>query len=207
MYLEVGQKRVFACALDWPGWTRSGRNEQQALEALAAAQPRYARVVAAAEMTPPAADDVRVVDRWPGSTMTDFGVPGVIVPSDAEAPSSDETERLVRLVEATWSVFDDVVAHAPAELRKGPRGGGRDRDKIASHVLGAEVAYASALRVKLRQPGHDDREAVSAFRSAIVDGLRTPAADARWPTRYAARRIAWHVLDHVWEIEDRTPEG
>lgn len=25
-----------------------------------------------------------------------------------------------------------------------------------------------------------------------------------WPARYAARRIAWHVLDHAWEIEDRS---
>ena len=24
-----------------------------------------------------------------------------------------------------------------------------------------------------------------------------------WPHRYAARRIAWHVLDHAWEMEDR----
>ena len=25
-----------------------------------------------------------------------------------------------------------------------------------------------------------------------------------WPVRYAARRIAWHVLDHAWEIEDKS---
>jgi hypothetical protein len=31
------------------------------------------------------------------------------------------------------------------------------------------------------------------------------APGKRWPPRYAARRIAWHVLDHAWEIEDRTP--
>ena len=31
--------------------------------------------------------------------------------------------------------------------------------------------------------------------------------DDGWPARYAAHRIAWHALDHLWEIEDRsTPE-
>jgi hypothetical protein len=24
------------------------------------------------------------------------------------------------------------------------------------------------------------------------------------PPRYAIRRIAWHVLDHAWEIEDKS---
>ena len=33
-YLEVGAKRVFAGALDWPGWCRSSRHERDALEAL-----------------------------------------------------------------------------------------------------------------------------------------------------------------------------
>ena len=30
------------------------------------------------------------------------------------------------------------------------------------------------------------------------------APGKRWPPRYAARRIAWHALDHAWEIEDRS---
>jgi hypothetical protein len=37
---------------------------------------------------------------------------------------------------------------------------------------------------------------------AASDG--SPIAGRRWPPRYAARRIAWHALDHTWEIEDRT---
>ena len=31
----------------------------------------------------------------------------------------------------------------------------------------------------------------------------TPPDGGKWPPRYAARRIAWHALDHAWEIEDR----
>jgi hypothetical protein len=30
-----------------------------------------------------------------------------------------------------------------------------------------------------------------------------PLAEKGWPARYAARRIAWHALDHAWEMEDR----
>jgi hypothetical protein len=107
-------------------------------------------------------------------------------------------------VRAAWEVFDEVVAGAPASLRKGPRGGGRDRDKIVDHVYGAEVAYANALRIKLRQPAAGDRPALAEFRDAIVGALEQPSADAKWPVRYAARRIAWHALDHAWEIEDRS---
>ena len=35
----------------------------------------------------------------------------------------------------------------------------------------------------------------------------SPIAGKRWPLRYAARRIAWHALDHAWEIEDRSDPG
>jgi len=33
-YLEIGKKRIVACALDWPGWARSARTEELALAAL-----------------------------------------------------------------------------------------------------------------------------------------------------------------------------
>ena len=36
----------------------------------------------------------------------------------------------------------------------------------------------------------------------------SPPVERGWPQRYAARRIAWHALDHAWEIEDRSdPAG
>jgi len=106
-------------------------------------------------------------------------------------------------------VFDQVVGGAPAELRKGPRGGGRDRDAIVAHVIGAEGAYASKLGISLPAPAPGDLAAVAALREALLDVLRSPSAGAPvvqkgWPQRYGARRIAWHVLDHAWEIEDRS---
>ena len=104
-------------------------------------------------------------------------------------------------------MLDDVVAGAPAELRKGPRGGGRDRDAVFAHVVGAETAYARKLGVRHKEP--QDRDEIAAVRAdilAAISGARAgaPATQKGWLPRYAARRIAWHVLDHAWEIEDRS---
>ena len=95
------------------------------------------------------------------------------------------------------------MAKAPATLRKGPRGGGRDRDAIFDHVLGAEIEYAKRIGVRLKQPDGLDKPAVRAFRKAILEALGNPN-HARMAQPFAARRTAWHALDHAWEIEDRT---
>jgi hypothetical protein len=209
--LEVGARRVFASALDWPGWCRWGKDEQGALAALAAAAPRYALVTAEAGAVLPTnvAGAMEVVERLPGSMATDFGVPGAIGGADARPLTREGATRLAALISASWTVFDRIVAAAPAELRKGPRGGGRDRDKIVEHVLGGEVGYARKIGLRLSQPARDDSAAVSALRAAITEVLRQPSDGSPmvprgWPARYAARRIAWHVLDHGWEIEDRS---
>jgi hypothetical protein len=212
VYLEVGKKRVFACALDWPGWCRSGRDEERALEALAAYADRYAAVAREAGVPfPPAAREAfEIVERLPGSAgYTEFGVPGEVASSDAEPLTGEEAGRIAALVVASWAVFDRVAAAAPAELRKGPRGGGRDRDKMIDHVLGAEAAYARYLGIKRRQPSREDAPGIAGLREDIAAALRVPSDGAPltpkgWPPRYAARRIAWHVLDHAWEMEDRS---
>ncbi|HSR22617.1 MAG TPA: hypothetical protein VLW53_03635, partial [Candidatus Eisenbacteria bacterium] len=126
LVVEVGSKRVFACALEWPGWCRSGRSEQQALESLAAYLPRYAVVAREAGLTAPS-DRFEVVERLEGGGDTDFGVPARQAAVDRRPAGAGEARRLAALVEAAWTTFDRVVAGAPAELRKGPRGGGRDR--------------------------------------------------------------------------------
>jgi hypothetical protein len=211
VYLEIGDKRVFASALEWPGWTRSGRDEQRALETLAEYATRYAAVPKAARMefatnTKPS---FKVVERVKGNATTDFGAPGIPASSDARSLEASEAERICALLAASWKVFDAAVAKAPAELRKGPRGGGRDRDKIADHVIDAESAYTPKLGLKLKTPSRDDKAGVQATRKAILDAIRASAGgpqtgEKRWPPRYAARRMAWHLLDHAWEIEDRS---
>jgi hypothetical protein len=206
VYLEVGKRRVFASAADWPGWTRSGKDEKLALDALAAATPRYAQVAKAARIAFAPGTGFEVVERLPGDATTEFGAPGAIAKSESKRLTKKEAGRLSALVAASWTVLDRVVETAPTSLRKGPRGGGRDRDAIVDHVLGAETMYARKLGLRLQQPDPGDAAALREFRNEIVAGLRSGTkrvTERGWPARYAARRMAWHVLDHAWEIEDR----
>jgi hypothetical protein len=211
VYIETGGRRCFACSLEWPGWCRSGKTEGEALETLLAYAPRYAIVVAAAGLRFPAKAQQRaeVVEHVEGSMATDFGVPGAPAAADAEPLTQAGATRLASLVAASWQVLDDVIAGAPATLRKGPRGGGRDRDAIATHVLEAEAAYARKLGLRWKAATLGDAAVMAEHRESILDVLRRPSDGSRvvekgWPPRYAARRIAWHALDHAWEIEDKS---
>ncbi len=86
----------------------------------------------------------RVVERLEGDSTTDFGAPSVAPSTDEEPVSEAELQRFQALLEALWRTFE-AVAHAAEgkELSKGPRGGGRDLERIIQHVQGAEVAYLS----------------------------------------------------------------
>jgi hypothetical protein len=208
--LETTPKKTFASALEWPGWSRAGRDEAVAVAALAASAGRFAVVALEAGLAfgRIAPGDIVVVERLPGTATTAFGAPDVVFAMDARPTDAADGERLATLVRAAWAVLDRVTAIAPAELRKGPRGGGRDRHAIVAHVVAAESAYARRIGQRLREPDPGDLGAVAAIRAAIADVLARPTdggpiPGGAWSARYAARRIAWHVLDHAWEIEDR----
>jgi len=210
--LETTDKKTFATAADWPGWSRSGRTEADALAALATYAPRYARVAAEAGIPLDVDDEpvLDVVDRIEGSSGTAFGVPSHVAPSDREPLDAAEAERRAALVEAAWAVFQRIAAAAPAELRKGPRGGGRDTARIVAHAEEADRAYAAEMGIPVELRGA--RADLATARAAILDLLRrptdgTPLGGRRWTTRYAAARVAWHALDHAWEIEDRSGTG
>jgi hypothetical protein len=201
---------VFASALEWPGWSRAGRDEAGALAALAACAGRYASVARSAGITLPAIapTDLDVVERAAGSASTAFGVPAVIFLADARPTDAEDGERLAALVRASWAALDQAAERAPAGLRKGPRGGGRDRDAIIAHVVAAETAYARQMGIRPAGPDRRDATGVGAVRAAMVEVVAAPSdggpiPGGRWPVPYAARRIAWHALDHAWEIEDR----
>jgi glutamine synthetase len=98
--------------------------------------------------------------------------------------------------------FDAVAKSAPEELRKGPRGGGRNTSKVVEHVVRADEAYAREMGIKLNAPIEEIRSAMLEVLGEPSDG--SPIADRKWTPRYAAHRIAWHALDHAWEIEDRS---
>lgn len=205
--LESTPKKVFVSALDWPGLARSGRDEASAIAALFDAAPRYAPVaIAAGEPFDPGRLEVDVVERADGDATTAFGAPSIIAQADRTPVSPTEATRLAAIVDAAWATFDRIAEAAPEALRKGPRGGGRDTSKIVEHVNGADAGYASVLGLKHRPDGH---ASVLAMRADVLATLRRPSdgspiAARKWPPRYAARRIAWHALDHAWEIEDRT---
>jgi hypothetical protein len=216
VYVEAGDKKVFACSIDFPGWCRAAKTEAQALEALAAYAPRYAEVAERARAAFPALATVgerfEVVERVKGGGATDFGVPHEIPKADAEPLTARQAARQVELMRAAWAVLDQVARASPAELRKGPRGGGRDRDKMLDHVLGAEAAYARQVGIKRPQPEVGDRKAIKALRDELAEALGRASDGSRpspkgWPPRYAIRRIAWHVLDHAWEMQDRADPG
>jgi len=209
--IEHTPKRTFASAVDWPGWSRSGKDAALALEALAAYAPRYAPIAAAERRRFPAAvgvEDLEVAERIEGSSGTEFGVPSKPTEHDRAAMDADEAVRRAGLVEAAWAFFDRTAAAAPEELRKGPRGGGRNTSKIIRHVLEADRAYANQMGIKQGDIEPDDHSAILAMRVGMLEVLRgarggEPIAGRRWTARYAAHRIAWHALDHAWEIEDR----
>jgi hypothetical protein len=208
--IEAGQKRVFAVALDWPGLARSGKTEDAAIEALLAALPRYAKVAKlAGEAFDLDADSVSVdvVERVEGNATTDFGAPGIVGEADREPLSEDAAERQAAFVRAAWQAFREVADAAPEGLRKGPRGGGRDRSKIVDHLAESDRGYAAAMG--LRGTGGRDIEAVRGEMLAVLGepSNGSPLGGKRWPSRYAARRVAWHAIDHAWEIDDRIEQG
>lgn len=193
VYLEQGRTWTFACALDWPGWARRGKGDEAALEALLAYADRYAAVVGSFEP-----GDLHVVGTLPGNATTDFGAPDARGAWDEQPLDAAGCTRFADLLGACWVAFDRIVAASPPELRKGPRGGGRDRDAVVDHVRESERSYGRMLGVRAppRTPWEQQR-------SALVEAVRAGAPDGRWPVRYAVRRFAWHVLDHGWEIEDK----
>lgn len=198
VYFEQGKTWTFACALDWPGWCRRGKGEPAALEALLDYGERYALVVGP-DFVP---GEVHIVGRVPGNATTDFGAPDATGEWDDEPLDPAEASRLAGLLAASWRALDRGIERAPVELRKGPRGGGRDRDAVANHVQEAERSYGRKIGVRLppRTPWMEQRQ-------AFHDALAAGAPDGSWSARYACRRFAWHVLDHAWEIEDRSHPG
>jgi hypothetical protein len=218
VYLEIGKKRTFAGAIDWPGWCRIGRDDGSALQALVDYGPRYARILSPTRLgfqTPATTSALAVVERLEGNATTDFGAPAVAPSSDTRPVDDAELQRFQTLLQACWGAFDATVQAAVGkELRKGPRGGGRDLEEIVRHVLGADVGYLARLAWKLEKGEEEDlSDELGRTRQAILNALaaatrgevpeRGPRGGVIWTPRYYVRRVAWHVLDHTWEIDDR----
>lgn len=213
--LEIGPKgkKMVAVAPDWPGLERGAKTGEQAIEKLRAYLPRYSQVAKLAAMN--AAFDtiqnLEVVEEYPGTGSTDFwGISFAFSSIDKQGMSADELERELKLMQACWTFFDDVRRRVSAEMQKGPRGGGRDRDHIVRHTLAAEQDWAKGVGVLTPDDALLTDEELKAYRAAYCQAIREYHSQgkmagnvAKWPLRFLIRHTAFHTLDHAWEMEDK----
>jgi hypothetical protein len=210
--LEIGPKgkQVAAVAPDWPGLERGAKTGEAAIERLLSYLPRYRQVVKLVGMDPEfgTSPTVEVVEQYPGTGSTDFwGISFAFSSIDRQAVSSEELERELTLMQAGWAFFDEVRSRVSAELRKGPRGGGRDREHIVRHTFDPEQQWARKIGVLTPQGAMLTDEGLRAHRAAYCQAIRAFHAEDKmartWPLRYLIRHTAFHTLDHAWEMEDK----
>jgi hypothetical protein len=213
--LEIGPKgkKVVAVAPDWPGLERGAKTGEDAIERLRAYIPRYAQVAKLAKMDAEF-DTIKkldVVEQYPGTGSTDFwGISFAFSRIDKQGMSGDELERELRLMQACWAFFDKVRRRVSAKMQKGPRGGGRDRDRIVRHTLYAERDWAKMIGVLTPEDALLTDKGLKAHRAAYCHAIRDYHAQgklagkmAKWPLRFLIRHTAFHTLDHAWEMEDK----
>lgn len=213
VYLETGEKKSFATAIDWIGLARGGKTPDDALARVVEYAPRYLNTmgaVAGGLKAPRAVSDLDVVTRLPGNKTTDFGAPDAILPVDRKPVSERDLDAAIKALEAAWASFDAAAKRAQGKTLapSGPRGGGRSTDRMTAHVHEAQGGYMSAVGGR-SQAGASwseiQRDFIAALRLRNAGELPDfgPRGGERWPALFAIRRSAWHALDHAWEIEDR----
>jgi hypothetical protein len=213
--LESGPKgkKVVAVAPDWPGLARGAKTGDAAIERLLAYVPRYAPVAKLAGLAAafPKTAVADVVERYPGTPSTDFwGISFAFSSLDQQALSRTALERELTLLRACWAFFDEVRARVSAGLQQGPRGGGRDRDRIVRHTLASELDMSKKVEVCTPLDTILTGAGLSAHRDEYCRAMRDyhaqgklPGKVAKWPLRYLIRHTAFHTLDHAWEMEDK----
>ena len=151
---------------------------------------------------------VDVVERYPGTGSTDFwGISFAFSSIDQQAMSGEVLERELMLMRACWDFFDDARSRVSAELQRGPRGGGRDRDHIVRHTIATEQDWAKKVGVLTSQDSRLTEEGLNAHRNDYCNAIRVLHSQGKmartWPLRYLIRHTAYHTLDHAWEMEDK----
>ena len=210
--LEIGPKgkKVVAVAPDWPGLARGAGTGEAAIERLLSYVPRYTPVTNLAGMEAALANATvaDVVEQYPGTGSTDFwGISFAFSSIDQQTMSGEALERELTLMRACWAFFDDVRVRVSPELRRGPRGGGRDREHIVRHTFAAERDWAKGLGVLTPEETMLTDEGLTAHRDAYCNAIRALHSQQKmartWPLRYLMRHTAFHTLDHAWEMEDK----
>lgn len=213
--LEIGPKgkKMAAVAPDWPGLERGEKTQEAAVARLEAYIPRYAPIAKLAGMAAEfgAVTTLNIVEQYTGPGSTDFwGISFGSSSIDKQAVSREELERELLLMQACWTFFDNVRFRVSAEMQKGPRGGGRDRDDIVRHTLYTEQGWAKKIGVLTPDDAILTDEGLKTHRDAYCHAIRDYHSEgklvgkmAKWPLRYLIRHTAYHTLDHAWEMEDK----
>jgi hypothetical protein len=210
-------KRSVAFSIDWLGWSRGAKTPELALETLESYRQRYRAVASLAGMGREfdAAGPLEIVEDKVGTGSTDFwGIS--FSPSAAEQGPMGEAdfERAVTLLRAAWAFFDDVAARVSPEMRKGPRGGGRDRDRIIRHTIRTESEdFAKQVGLRIPEEAALSQDGLRQHREAYVAAMRAYNAGEvkrrmrSWTLPFLIRHSAFHTLDHAWEMEDKDLSG
>lgn len=209
------QKSV-AFALDWPGWSRGAKTADVALATLESYRDRYRRVAATAGLTKEfdAAGSLRVTEDKVGTGSTDFwGISFSPASSETDPMDGQDLERKITLLRACWSYFDDVAARVSPEMRKGSRGGGRDRDEIIGHTIRVEsLDFAKRLGLRIPEGAALKKKGLLEYREAYVHAMSAYNTGEgkrmrTWTLPFLIRHSAFHVMDHAWEMEDKDLSG
>jgi hypothetical protein len=210
-------KKSAAFAVDWPGWSRGAKTADDAVTILEAYRERY-RPVAREAGLGPAFDDAGafdIVEDGVGTPSTDFWGISFAPSSLEQEPMDDaELERKLALLRSCWAYFDAVAARVSPVMRKGPRGGGRDRDRIIRHTIRTESEdFAKQVGLLIPEEGALGPDALPAYRESYVRAMRAYARGEvekrmrSWTLAFLVRHSAFHTMDHAWEMEDKDLTG
>jgi len=209
-------KKAVAFALDWPGWSRGAKTPEVALETLESYRERYRPIALAAGMGEEfdAGGRLKVIEDRVGPGSTDFWGISFAPSSREQDPMDDaELERKITLLQTCWGYFDGVAKRVSADMRKGPRGGGRDRNTIIRHTIRVESEeFAKRLGLRIPEEGALAPAKLRAYRKKYVETMRAYNRGEGKPMRswtlpFLIRHSAFHVMDHAWEMEDKDLSG
>jgi hypothetical protein len=205
-------KKAVAFAVDWPGWSRGAKSPELALEMLESYRERYRPVAVAAGMAAEfgKAGRLKVVEDRIGTGSTDFwGISFSPSGLEHEPMKEAELDRKIELLRACWAFFDAVAARVSAEMLKGPRGGGRDRNRIIRHTIRNESEdFAKRVGLRIPEEGALTPKGLRDHRRTYVAAMRAYNAGEgkrmkSWNLPFLIRHSAYHTMDHAWEMEDK----
>ena len=210
-------KKSVAFSLDWPGWSRGAKSPELALETLASYRERYRPIPDLAGMAREfdAAGPLEIVEDRVGTGSVDFWGISFSPSSTEQGPMGEaELDRAIALLQASWTFFDSVAARVSPEMRKGPRGGGRDRNRIIRHTIRTESEdFAKQVGLRIPEEGALTPEGLKQHRTTYVEAMRAYNAGKiekrmrSWTLPFLIRHSAFHMLDHAWEMEDKDLTG